>query len=84
MVKDRNRRWLSVSEFRQSFPQLSRTFIYESVRANRLPSIKIGGKILIPDDAFETLLEQNSYMKPGSESDLQANKEDAHGRGTHE
>ena len=57
MTKMEQRKWLSVSEFRQLFPQLSRTFVYESVRAGRLPSIKIGGKILIPDDALDTLLE---------------------------
>jgi len=57
MAKIEQRKWLSVLEFRQLFPQLSRTFVYESVRAGRLPSIKIGGKILIPDDALDTLLE---------------------------
>lgn len=57
MAKMEQRKWLSVSEFRQLFPQLSRTFVYESVRAKKLPSIKIGGKILIPDDALDTLLE---------------------------
>ena len=65
MVKDVNRRWLSVSEFRQTFPQFRRTFIYESVRNGRLPSIKIGGKILIHDDALDQLLRKGD----GNEAD---------------
>ena len=56
MARVEERKWLSVSEFRELFPQLSRTFVYESVRAGRLPSVKLGGKILIPDDALDTLL----------------------------
>ena len=38
------REWLTVEQFRQRHG-LSRHLVYESVKAKRLPSVKLGGKI---------------------------------------
>ena len=53
-------RWLTVAEFRGRFPQVGRSLVYEAVRRGELPSIKIGGKILIPSDALDRLLEEQN------------------------
>ena len=56
MTIKNEREWLTVAQFKERNPQLGRNLIYESVRAGRLPSIKVGGKILIPSDALDQLL----------------------------
>ena len=53
-------RWLTVSEFRDRFPQMGRSLIYEAVRKGELSSIRIGGKILIPSNALDRLFEQQN------------------------
>ena len=50
------REWLTVEEFRQRH-KLGKNLVYDAVRENRLPSIKISSKILIPSDALDQLVE---------------------------
>ena len=50
------REWLTVREF-MARHKLGKNLVYESVRDSRIPSIKVGGKILIPSDALDRLLE---------------------------
>tara|TARA_Y100000310_G_scaffold236412_1_gene239580 strand:+ start:536 stop:733 length:198 start_codon:yes stop_codon:yes gene_type:complete len=57
MKDNPNREWLTVAEFLRAFPQMSRTLTYGSIQKGRIPSIKIGGKILVPSDALDMLLE---------------------------
>ncbi len=53
------REWLSVQEFMARHPGLiGRSAVYERIREGVLPSIRIGKKILVPSDAFDTLLER--------------------------
>ena len=56
------REWLTIKEFRSRFPQFGVNLTYDAVRRGELPSIKVGGKILIPSDALDILLE-NSRAK---------------------
>ena len=51
------REWLTIKEFRVRFPQFGANLTYEAVRRGELPSIKVGGKILIPSDALDQLLD---------------------------
>ena len=60
MTKMTDRKWYTVSEFRELFPQISRTLLYQTVRSGQIPSIKIGGKILIPSNALDRLFEQQN------------------------
>ena len=57
MTMETEREWLTVAQFRERNPQLGKNLIYDAVRDGRLPSIKLGGKILIPSDALDQLLE---------------------------
>ena len=53
--EDTNNEWLTVREFCQRF-RLSSTLIYQQVNVGSIPSIRVGGKILIRSDALDTLL----------------------------
>ena len=46
------REWLTVKQFQERNRNLGRNLIYDAVKQNQLPSIRIGGKILIPSDAL--------------------------------
>lgn len=53
--------YLSVEEFiarncREGRPLLGRTATYEALRRGELPHIRLGRKILIPEDAFDRML----------------------------
>lgn len=54
--------WLTVKEFCQRF-RLSSTLVYQQVNANLIPSIRVGGKILIRADALDTLLKASDDAK---------------------
>lgn len=47
--------WLTVKEFCGRF-RLSSTLVYQQVNGGLIPSIRVGGKILIRSDALDTLL----------------------------
>jgi|1_EtaG_2_1085319.scaffolds.fasta_scaffold03622_12 excisionase family DNA binding protein len=50
------REWLTVTQFKERYrKQLGKNLIYDAVREGQLPSIKLGGKILIPSDALDQL-----------------------------
>ncbi len=58
MVKTK-REWFSVAQFLvRHGGQIGRSAIYERIREGSLPSIRIGRKVLIPSDAFDTILEE--------------------------
>ena len=54
--------WLSVTQAVERFP-IGRTLIYQEIAKGILPHIKVGGKILIPADAFDRLLEAQADGK---------------------
>ena len=52
--------WLTVKEFYERF-RLSSTLVYQQVNAGSIPSVRVGGKILIRSDALDTLLAASEY-----------------------
>ena len=54
--------WLTVTEFCQRF-RLSSTLVYKQVNCGSIPSIRVGGKILIRADALDTLLKASDDAK---------------------
>ena len=50
------RQWLTVKEFRER-TGLGKSLTYDAVQRGELPSIRIGGKILLPSDALDLLLD---------------------------
>ena len=51
-------KWLPVRAWIHHHPEAgSRTFVYEAIARGELPSIRVGRKILIPDDALDRLYE---------------------------
>lgn len=57
MSEETQREWLTVNQFRERIPQFGKNLVYQAVRDGRLPSVRIGSKILIPSDALDRLLE---------------------------
>ncbi len=60
--EDTNNEWLTVREFCERF-RLSSTLVYQQVNGGLIPSIRVGGKILIRSDALDTLLEASEDTK---------------------
>ena len=56
------RDWLTVKDFAKRFG-LGRAFVYQSVRNGGIPSIRLRGKILVPSDALDLLLENKSPLE---------------------
>ena len=54
--------WLTVKEFCDRF-RLSSTLVYQQVNGGSIPSIRVGGKILIRSDALDTLLTVSADVK---------------------
>jgi excisionase family DNA binding protein len=63
MTMASDREWLTVAKFKERNPALGKNLIYDAVREGRLPSIRIGGKILIPSDALDQLLERSGTAR---------------------
>jgi excisionase family DNA binding protein len=49
--------------------KISRGLIYEAINTGRIPSIRIGRRILIPRSGLEKLLNEGSDLKFRKESD---------------
>ena len=45
---------------------VSKNVAYEAARRGEIPSIRLGGRILVPRAALERLLETGSHAKPAS------------------
>ena len=58
--------YITVKEFlRQLDGRLSRNTVYEQIAAGSIPSIRIGGRILIPSDALDLMLAAQADHKQG-------------------
>ena len=57
-----DREYLSVKEFKDRLG-VSRNLIYEQVRKGVLPSVRLGGRILIPVDALELLMQRQEQQE---------------------
>ena len=58
MTEDNVSKWLTIAEFMSSYPLFSRTFVYSNINNGRIPAVKIGGKILIPANVLDQMLEE--------------------------
>ena len=58
--------FISVREFTKRHG-LSRNLIYEQLRKGILPSVRLGGRILIPVDALEKLMEIQNQQETSAE-----------------
>ena len=54
--------WLTVKEFCDRF-RLSSTLVYQEVNNGSIPSIRVGGKILIRSNALDALLNASDDTK---------------------
>jgi len=63
MVSDNTDRLVfTVNEARQKLG-ISRGLTYEAIRTGKIPSIRIGRRILIPKAALQRLLEKDSQLE---------------------
>ena len=53
------REWLSVKDFAHRYG-FGKAFVYQIVRKGSIPSVKLRGKILVPSDALDLLLENKN------------------------
>ena len=58
--------YLSVKEFKDRLG-VSRNLIYEQVRKGVLPSVRLGGRILIPVDALELLMQRQEQQESSAD-----------------
>ena len=61
-----DREYLSVKEFKDRLG-VSGNLIYEQVRKGVLPSARLGGRILIPVDALEQLMQQQAQHESSAD-----------------
>lgn len=54
-----DRQWFTVKDFAK-LHGLSRALIYQNVRNGAIPYIRLRGKILVPSDALDLLLENKN------------------------
>lgn len=57
MAEGKLTEWLTVEEFRQQ-SRLGRNTVYNAIRANHLPHVRVGRRILIPADSLERLMKE--------------------------
>ena len=58
--------FISVREFTKRHG-LSRNLIYEQLRKGALPSVRLGGRILIPTDALQQMMERQGQQETPTE-----------------
>ena len=58
--------FISVREFKEQHG-LSRNLVYEQLRKGVLPSVRLGGRILIPVDALEKLMKIQNQQETSAE-----------------
>ena len=60
--------YFSVKEFKNRLG-VSSNLIYEQLRKGALPSVRLGGRILIPADALQQLMEKQHRQETPAEGD---------------
>ncbi len=55
MAEKKLAEWLTVEEFRQQ-SRLGRNTVYNAIRTNQIPHVRVGRRILIPADSLERLM----------------------------
>ena len=57
MAEGKLAEWLTVEEFRHR-SRLGRNTVYNAIRANHIPHVRVGRRILIPADSLERLMKE--------------------------
>ena len=60
--------YFSVKEFKDRLG-VSSNLIYEQLRKGALPSVRLGGRILIPADALQQMMEKQHQQETPAEGD---------------
>ena len=60
--------YFSVKEFKDRLG-VSSNLIYEQLRKGALPSVRLGGRILIPADALQQMMERQGQQEIPAEGD---------------
>ena len=60
--------YFSVKEFKDRLG-VSSNLIYEQLRKGALPSVRLGGRILIPADALQQMMERQDQQELPAEGD---------------
>jgi hypothetical protein len=55
--------WLSIREFHHRHPNVSIWLIGEMVRQQRLPHVRVGRRILLPENALSVLAERQQEAR---------------------
>ena len=55
------REWLTVKQFAERNPSLTRGFVYELCSEGKLHSIKVRGKVLVASDALELIASSKAH-----------------------
>ena len=63
-----DKEYFSVKEFKDRLG-VSSNLIYEQLRKGALPSVRLGGRILIPADALQQLMEKQHQQETPAEGD---------------
>lgn len=60
-AQEQEKKWYTVDEFIAANPGMfGKNALYDALRQNRVPSVKVGRKILIPANALEQMLSNNN------------------------
>jgi excisionase family DNA binding protein len=62
-------KYLTVSEFLATGVPLGRGALYTLLRKNGIPSIRLGKKFLIPEDALERMEQQRQYEEVNDDTE---------------
>ena len=63
-----DKEYFSVKEFKDRLG-VSSNLIYEQLRKGALPSVRLGGRILIPADALQQMMEKQHQQETPAEGD---------------
>ena len=81
MAEKKLAEWLTVEEFRQQ-SRLGRNTVYNAIRANHLPHVRVGRRILIPGDSLQRMMMEHlngevsgnaAHSSPGLNEEADAN-----------
>ena len=68
MARRTSEEYITVKEFLLPLEgKLSRGFVYKQIAAGNIPSIRIGGRILIPSDALDLMLAAQAEEEEGTD-----------------
>ena len=68
METKETRRYITVKEFLEAIEgRLSRNAVYAAIAARTLPSVRVGRRILLPEDALDRMLAEQATAHLGDQ-----------------